>query len=85
MSPVSKEAFERLLRARLKYLDGDAEIDYDAELRTLGLDSMAALDLLFELEDEFGVVFPEALLVDETFSTAARLYSTVESIAAGTR
>jgi acyl carrier protein len=46
-----------------------------SNLYDLGLDSTGALNLLLELEEAFGVSFPEALLTDSTFETPAALRS----------
>lgn len=34
------------------------DLDPDASLEALGLDSMGTIDLMFQVEDEFGVTFP---------------------------
>lgn len=79
MTKIPEAEFERLVRRHLRYLDATAELDFDAELRVFGLDSMAALNLLFELEDAFGVVLPDEYLVDETFATARALHNALAS------
>jgi acyl carrier protein len=82
MTDISKAEFEQLVRRHLKYLDPGEELDFDAELRTLGLDSMAALNLLFDLEDAFEVMLPEEYLVDETFATARSLHDALATVGA---
>ena len=81
MPTIAEDRFERLLRAHLKYLDDDADLDPDAELKSLGLDSMASLDLLFDIEDTFEVVLPDEYLNEETFATGRSLKAAVESVA----
>lgn len=46
----------------------------DADLRSLGLDSMQAIELLFAIEDEFGCSIDDSLMNDETFRTPANLW-----------
>ena len=46
------DTFETVLRRHLTYLAADAPLDPDAALKDLGLDSMRAVDLVFDLEDE---------------------------------
>lgn len=82
MTEIPKAEFEELLRRHLKYLDSGDELAFDAELRTLGLDSMAALNLLFDLEDAFNVMLPDEYLVDETFATAGALHDALVSVGA---
>lgn len=60
----------RVVRGHLRFLDTTDPLPPDANLRELGLDSLAAIDLLLDLEQTFGVVFPEELLTEETFRTA---------------
>jgi acyl carrier protein len=78
---VNDAAFGAILRRHLKYLDGDAEIPVQAPLRDLGLDSMQAVELLFDLEDELGVVLPDSAMTAETFATAESLWAAIERAA----
>ncbi|CAM3727629.1 phosphopantetheine-binding protein [Kibdelosporangium persicum] len=71
--------FVAVLRPYLKYA-GDREITADARLRDLGLDSMRAIELLFAIEDTFGVSIPDERLTDETFETGRSLWSVVEEL-----
>jgi len=73
--------FMTMLRPFLKYA-GQQEITAETRLRDLGLDSMQAIELLFAIEDGFGVTLPDALLVDETFETAGRLWAEIAQLRA---
>lgn len=73
--------FIAMLRPFLKYA-GDQQITPDALLRDLGLDSMREIELLFAIEDTYGVTLPDELLNDTTFSTAGRLWTTIEALGA---
>jgi acyl carrier protein len=66
--------FAELLRPFLRFA-ADAPIGPDADLRRLGLDSMQAIELLFAIEDEFGVTLADDLLTDATFQTAGSLWA----------
>jgi acyl carrier protein len=72
--------FVKLVRNHLKYLKPDAELRMDAELKPLGLDSMAAVDLLFDIEDNYGVTLPDRYLTEQTFSTTQALWNVVEDL-----
>jgi len=74
--------FVQLLLRHLKFADG-AFIGGDSDLTALGLDSMAAIELLFSLEDEFGVVVPDDRLTEATFATAGSLWAAVAELGAG--
>ena len=72
--------FIELVRNHLKYLKPDADLSMDAELKALGLDSMAAVDLLFDIEDNYGVTLPDRYLTEQTFSTTQALWKVVEDL-----
>ncbi|MEV1063142.1 acyl carrier protein [Streptomyces sp. NPDC050263] len=54
---------------------GDQAITPDTRLRELGLDSMQAIELMFALEDTFGVQLPDEALTEDTFTTAGSLWN----------
>lgn len=69
--------FEAILRKRLKYLEPGAALPDDAALKELGLDSMQAVELLLDLEDELGIVLPDEAMTAETFATPSSLREAV--------
>lgn len=69
--------FEALLRRRLPHLPADAPLRPDDPLKDLGLNSMLAVELIFDLEDEFDVVLPDEAMTEATFATAAVLWAAV--------
>ncbi|HEY6362716.1 MAG TPA: phosphopantetheine-binding protein, partial [Vicinamibacterales bacterium] len=67
-------------RVVARHIDGPAtagEIVDHQPLADLGLDSMRSINLLLELETEFGVVFPDEELTGENFRTVAAIESLV--------
>jgi acyl carrier protein len=52
----------------------------DEDLGKLGLDSMAAINLLVDLEQEFGIQVPDSLLTPETFATGRSLEDTIRRL-----
>jgi acyl carrier protein len=72
--------FIELVRGYLKYLKPDAELKLDAPLKSLGLDSMAAVDLLLDIEDTYNVTLPDRYLTAETFSTIQALWNVVDDL-----
>jgi acyl carrier protein len=72
------ERFETLLRSYLPLL-GDDPLTGKTQLRDLGLDSMQSVDLLFAIEDDFGVSLPDEDLNEGTFATAGSLWQAVSA------
>ena len=69
--------FVTLLAANLP-LAGDHAFAEETRLRDLGLDSMQAVELLFGIEETFGVSLPDEELNDTTFDTAGSLWNAVQ-------
>lgn len=67
-----------ILRPYLRYQPEDGELDENAELRSLGLDSMGSVALMVDLEDHFGTVLPDSRMTGDTFATARSLWTVVE-------
>ena len=76
MSDITNE-FEQCLRRHLRSAKA-APINYDVELAQLGLDSMTAVAVLLDMERTFNIRFPDHMLVEGTFRTAARLKEAVQ-------
>jgi acyl carrier protein len=72
-------SFAALIRPHLRFLPDGADLAPDAPLRSLGLDSMQAIELLFDIEDKYGVVLPDDKLSSETFETAQSLWQAVDA------
>jgi acyl carrier protein len=66
--------FESVVRRHLTWLDAGAPLPTEQPLKDLGLDSMRAVDLVFDLEDELGVVLPDEAMTATTFATAGSLW-----------
>lgn len=82
MSQISDE-FRAVLVRHLVSIDDPGDIPADVNLRSLGLNSMRAVELVIDLEDTLGVVFPDDAFNDEVFRTAATLWDTVSQSPAG--
>ena len=67
---------QAVLRPHLRFLEPNAPLPPEEPLGALGLDSMAAINLLLDLETTFGVQIPDDLLSAETFETFASLEKT---------
>jgi acyl carrier protein len=71
-----------VLRPHLGLLGDDQPIPPDVRLSTLGLDSVAAIQLVLDLEDEFGVTVPDDLLTTDLFADAGHLVAAVDRLVA---
>jgi acyl carrier protein len=69
LDSAAADRLARLVRRHLKFLKGEDALAADDNLGQLGLDSMASIELLFEIEDHFGVQVPEELLAEDTFQS----------------
>lgn len=71
---------QEILRPRLRFLkEGDA-VPMDDDLGRLGLDSMASIDLLMDIESELGVQIPDEMMTVDTFSTGNHLLAVIEKL-----
>lgn len=60
---MSNDTYERVRQIIAKYLDIAVQrIEPDSPLADLGVDSLAALELVFEIEEEFKVTVPDERL-----------------------
>lgn len=78
-SPI-RDRYEQVLRKYLPEPATEHPIAYDADLGTLGIDSISAINLLLDLEETFEVSFPGSLLTPELFSTVGYLEQTLASL-----
>ncbi|GGZ81469.1 phosphopantetheine-binding protein [Streptomyces echinoruber] len=73
-------AFERILRDALPLLPEDRALSSDTCLSDHGLDSMATIDTLLRLEQQYEVSFPDEYLTSDTFRTPGSLWAAVAGL-----
>ncbi len=78
----SEQRIIEIVSKRLKYLRPGQRLELDEPLKPLGLDSMASIDLLFDLEDTFEVTVGEADLTEANFLTARAMRDMVVRLGA---
>ncbi|MGW3953926.1 acyl carrier protein [Streptomyces sp. NPDC004752] len=76
------ERFTAVLLPFLKF-HTEGALDAESDLRGLGLDSMQAIDLLFAIEDAYGISLPDEAMNDTTFATAGNLWKEVSAALTG--
>lgn len=74
---------KELVVEHIAALDSVDQVDEQSDLAALGLDSMSALNLLMDMEDEFNVEFPEEYLTAEVFQSPATLAAVVSALTTG--
>jgi acyl carrier protein len=81
MSPTDlAPKLQEILRPRLRFLqEGDA-VPMDEDLGKLGLDSMASIDLLMDIESQLGVQIPDEMMTVDTFATVNHLLAVIEKL-----
>lgn len=77
------EKFEALLRRHLSEIDESQPVGADDSLANLGLDSLATVGLLMELEEEFDIIVPDQMLTPESFRTLRSLWEMVSGLRDG--
>ncbi len=71
---------QEILRPYLRLAASEAPIQMDEDLGKLGLDSMASIELLMQLEEQLGIVIPDEMLTAETFATGNHLLAVIEKL-----
>ncbi len=66
-----------LLRERL--LETPAPFEPSTDLYSLGMDSMAIMQLLILIEEEYGVALPECALTRQNFTTVRHLARIIQA------
>ena len=64
----------------IESLDSVGQVEDESLLADLGLDSMSALNLLLDIEEEFEVEFPQEYLTAEVFNTTMSLHAAITSL-----
>jgi acyl carrier protein len=74
------EEFESVLRPLIPLLPADQPLPPDLKLQQAGLDSLATVNLLIELEDTFDITFPDDMLKPSMVDTPAQLWAALETL-----
>lgn len=74
-----RDTVERIIRADLG-IPESVSFDFSEPLEAYAMDSLAAVNIVFDIENKFGIVFPLETIVQSTFATGGVLVATVEQI-----
>ncbi|MFI9382486.1 phosphopantetheine-binding protein [Kutzneria sp. NPDC052558] len=78
--PQWADPFEQTLRGFLPLLADDQQVTPTLNLADHGLDSLATVSLLLQLEETFAVTIPDHLLSEDTFATPAGLWEVIAGL-----
>jgi acyl carrier protein len=76
-----QERLFAILRPRLRFMPPDHALKPEDSLGALGLDSMASIDVLMDIEAELGVIIPDEAITVDTFATAGGLLEALQKAA----
>ncbi|MEV0805996.1 acyl carrier protein [Micromonospora sp. NPDC050200] len=76
------ERFEGMLRGYLAFLSPTDTLTEDTPLRDFGLDSMATVELISDLESAYQVRFVDDLLSLENFATPGTIWASLTALGA---
>lgn len=71
---IFNSTFEAVVRRHLPARSRDLPLTADIDLADLGVDSLALVQLLGAIEDEFDTVIPDRALADGSVATPAGLW-----------
>jgi acyl carrier protein len=74
------EEFEALLRCHLSDAGESQVVGVNDSLTNLGLDSLATVGLLMELEETFDIIVPVEMLTPDSFRTPGSLWEMVSGL-----
>lgn len=79
MSVNWPDEFDVIIRRHSRFVEPSTPIDPDALMASLGTDSLEIVELIVDLEDQFGISFTEELLTPEVFATPMTIWRAVGS------
>lgn len=80
MAPVP-ERFMDIVKRNSRTPDA-VEFDPDATMASLGLESLALVNLLMSIEEEYGIEFPQQLVRPAVFATPGTLWGSLRGFLA---
>jgi acyl carrier protein len=75
--------FEAILRGNLPLLDNGHDLSAGMPLVDYGLDSLATVGIILEVEETFAVSIPDEFLVPESFESPGSIWEMVVKLRSG--
>jgi len=76
--PSLRQRVRTVVLPHLRFLEPDTPLSTDDQLAELGLDSLASINLLFDLETEFDTQISDDLITDNSFTTLGEIEKTMK-------
>lgn len=83
MSTTWPDEFDAVIRSHCRFVEPAAVIGAYEPMTALGADSLEIVELIVDLEDQFGIVFTEDLLTPDVFATPGTIWAAVELLRCG--
>ena len=77
--------YERVVEIIKNYLDTDEIVSPESIISALSLDSLSFIEALVQIEDEFGIEFPDDMLTRNKYDTLADIAATAGELIANKR
>ena len=77
------ETLETVISTLSEYVQGDVDLTADTPLESAGIDSLAVIEIMFELEDRYEIRFPQPEQIGERFqelATPAQIAAYVQTL-----
>lgn len=72
------ERIHQVVLPHLRFLEPNTELNSEDSLAELGLDSLASINLLFDLETEFDIQISDDVITDNSFTTLTAIEQTMK-------
>jgi acyl carrier protein len=72
--------FEMIIRKHCRRIGAGVPVDAETSLLQLGVDSMAIVTIVLEIEEAFGISIPDELLAGEDSLMPGRMWEAVEMV-----
>jgi acyl carrier protein len=77
---MTTEAIRAILKAHSRIRVSIEQLDDDANLFNAGMTSLASVEVILALEEEFGIEFADHMMHRKTFETVNAIAAAIESL-----
>lgn len=72
------DEFDLLIRKHCRFVELQEQFDLHAPMQSLGADSLEIVEMIVDLEEQFGISFTEDLLTPQVFATPMSIWNAVD-------
>jgi acyl carrier protein len=77
------DEFQGLIVPRCRFIESADQFSPRSPLTELGVDSLEIVELIIDIEDTYGIEFPQELLTPEVFTSAETIWRGLCDVIAG--